>query len=135
MFVPLYKSFMFLLLVYFASWLILFSDIPSLCSWNVYKPHVLHCSDYLHLFGMDPVTTAIRLVSFDVNVLNILRRNMAYAASVRNNLWPSSVEILYSLIDSQALIILTSSPSTSKFPKVKKLFEILIWYYSLRSPH
>jgi hypothetical protein len=32
------------------------SDIPSFCSWKFYYYHVLNCSGYLHLFGLDSAT-------------------------------------------------------------------------------
>jgi hypothetical protein len=45
-----------------------------------------HCLDYLHLFGLDPVTIVVWLVSFDIIVLNILPWTMTYAALIYNNL-------------------------------------------------
>jgi hypothetical protein len=48
--------------------------------------YVLHCSDYPHLFHLDPVITVIRLVAFHLIILNILRRTMAFASSIHNNL-------------------------------------------------
>jgi hypothetical protein len=59
--------------------------------------HVLQCSDHLlascltvfilyKLFGLDPVTTAFQLTSSDLQILNILHQNKAYAASVHTNL-------------------------------------------------
>jgi hypothetical protein len=43
-----------------------------------YLLHVLHCLDYLHCFGLDPVTTA-HPASFDLNIVNILHQTMLYA--------------------------------------------------------
>jgi hypothetical protein len=48
---------------------------------------VLHCSDYPHLFRLDPVTTAIWLLSFDLKILIILNRTMVYASSIYSNLY------------------------------------------------
>jgi hypothetical protein len=67
---------MFFFLLFVARLFIL--DIPPLNSWNACWIHILYCSDYLHLFLLDPVTTAIWLVSFDLIILNILYRTMAY---------------------------------------------------------
>jgi hypothetical protein len=53
---------------------------------NYLLHHVLHCSDYPLVFGLEPVTIAIWLVSFDLSVLGILLRTVAFGASVRNNL-------------------------------------------------
>jgi hypothetical protein len=63
-------------------------------------PEIVDCIHYPHLFHLDPVTTAIWLVSFGLIILSILRRTMAYASSVHNNL-----ESLLSL-----LIITPASP-------------------------
>jgi hypothetical protein len=41
--------------------LLCLTDILSLYSWNICWLYVLHCSNYPHLFHLDPVTTAIRL--------------------------------------------------------------------------
>jgi hypothetical protein len=42
--------------------------------------------DYPHLFHLDPVTTAVWLVSFGLTILSILHRTMAYASSIHDNL-------------------------------------------------
>jgi hypothetical protein len=39
-----------------------------------------------HLFNLDPIATAIQFLSFDLIILSILRRFMAYASSFQNNL-------------------------------------------------
>jgi hypothetical protein len=38
------------------------------------------CSDYPHLFGLDPVTAAVWLVFFDLIVSNMLCEIMGYAS-------------------------------------------------------
>jgi hypothetical protein len=48
--------------------------------------HILYCSDYAHLFCLNPGTTSIWLVSFDLVILSIINRTMAYVSSVHNNL-------------------------------------------------
>ena len=47
---------------------------------------MLHCLDYLHSFGFDPVTTAFWPASFDLKIINIPYQIMVYAASIRTNL-------------------------------------------------
>jgi hypothetical protein len=42
---------------------------------------VLYLLDYHQLFRLDPVTTAIWLVSFGLLILSILHQTMAYASS------------------------------------------------------
>jgi hypothetical protein len=53
-------------------------------SWSICWFHVLHCSDYTNLFHLDPVTTAIQLVSLDLIILSILCGTMAYGSSIQN---------------------------------------------------
>jgi hypothetical protein len=45
-----------------------------------------YCSGYPYLFRLDPVTTAMRLVSFDLITFSTLHQTMAYASSVHNNI-------------------------------------------------
>jgi hypothetical protein len=59
--------------------------------------HVLYCSDYPPLFRLDPVTTAIWLVSFGLIILSILHWTMVYFSSVHNNLDSLWQKFLYSL--------------------------------------
>ena len=40
----------------------------------------LHCLDYLHCFGLEPVTTAFLPVAFDLKTVNILNQTTAFAA-------------------------------------------------------
>jgi hypothetical protein len=54
--------------------------------WNASCFHVLCCSDYSHLFPLDPVTTAVWLVSFHPIILSIFHLTVAYAPSIHNNL-------------------------------------------------
>jgi hypothetical protein len=46
---------------------------------------------------LDPVTTAVWLVSFDLIISSINRRTMAYASSIHNNLDSLWMKILRSL--------------------------------------
>jgi hypothetical protein len=50
---------------------------------NVQKVNI--CS---HLFRLDPVTTAVWLVSFGLIILSILHRIMSYASSIHSNIDP-----------------------------------------------
>ena len=43
---------------------------------------VLHCSDYIHCFDLDHVSTAFHPASFDLKNLNIHHQTMVYAASI-----------------------------------------------------
>jgi len=36
----------------------------------IYWVHILQCSDYIHLFGLDFATTAIYPASFDATILS-----------------------------------------------------------------
>jgi hypothetical protein len=60
-------------------------------------PGFTYCTDYPHLFHLDPVNTAIWFISFILIILNILLRTMSCASSIHNNLYsntfPSSVNI------------------------------------------
>jgi hypothetical protein len=56
------------------------SDIPHFWSRNVFWLHVLQCSDYPYLFGLDPLTIASWHVSFDIVPESIIWL-MAYTAS------------------------------------------------------
>jgi hypothetical protein len=49
------------------------------------------------VFDLDPVTTAIWFLSFDLIVLNILLSTLAHAASMSNNLNSLMLKFLYSL--------------------------------------
>jgi len=40
------------------------------------------CVDYIHCFGLDPVTAAIQPASLDQKIVNILHQTKVYAASV-----------------------------------------------------
>jgi hypothetical protein len=106
------------------------SDSPPFYSWNPCWLHILYCSDYLHIFPLDPVTIAVWLVSFHLIILNIPRQTTAYASSIRNN--PHSF--------CWNLDILCNSFPTSinireplKFSKAANLFEISTWHRSLPS--
>jgi hypothetical protein len=68
-----------------------------------------------HLFCLDPVTTAVWLVFFDLIILSTLHWAMAYSSSVHNNL--DSLWVIFSRIGSQALLMYTSVSSLS-FPKL-----------------
>jgi hypothetical protein len=72
---------MFLYLLFLASSLIL-SFRYSLFLFLKYYPHLFH---------LDPATTAIWLVFFDLIISSILRRSMVYASSIRNN--PDSLTV------------------------------------------
>jgi hypothetical protein len=62
----------------------------------------LHC--YLHLFGLDPVTTAVWFLSVDLTASIVVRQTMAFASSIHNNL--SLPEIfISSLIVSQPVLV------------------------------
>jgi hypothetical protein len=52
-------------------------------------------SDYPHLFHLDSVTTATWLVSFDLIILSILHRTMAYASAIHNIIDPLWLKCLY----------------------------------------
>jgi uncharacterized membrane protein len=108
---PLYRFLMFLFSLFVARTL-----IPSF-RYNLFLflKCLLHCSYYPHLFHLDPVTTAILVVSFDLIILSILHQTMAYASSNHNSLDPIMVKFFYfSLIVSQALLNFTSAPKSSK---------------------
>jgi hypothetical protein len=80
-------------------------------------------SDYFYLFGLVPVTIAVSPVLFDLIVLNFLRRTVAYAESVSNNIELYLAEVcIFSLMVSQVLMISTSS---SKVSKVANQLEML----------
>jgi hypothetical protein len=110
-------SLMFLFLQFIARLLICLSDIPSFYSWNACRLHVSYCSDYLHSFPLDPVTTGIWLVSFDLIIISILRPSMAhaYGSSIRNKIESHWLKCLYSVTVSQALVwVISTSASKSQ---------------------
>jgi hypothetical protein len=92
------------------------SDISPFSAWNICWLQVLRCSDYPHIFGVDPVTAAVWLVFFLLIVLIIFCRTMAYAARLS-----LVIILIFSLTISNALLISTSS---CKFSKAANLFEI-----------
>jgi hypothetical protein len=97
-YLSLYISLIFLFLLCVASSLILlYTCPPSFGLWNGCQLHVLPCSDYPHLYGLEPVTTAVCTVSFDLIILSIARLPMAYAASVPNKLHSPRLKFRYSL--------------------------------------
>ena len=104
--------------------------MSSFCSWNVCWLHGLHCSDYLHCFGLDPVSTAFYPATFDPKNLNILHQTRVYSASIRAEPDSFAEVWIFSLMFSQ--VLLTSS-SSFKFSKAADLFIISIWYCSLTS--
>jgi hypothetical protein len=82
-----------------------------------------------HLFGSDPVTIAVWLVSLYPVIMCIHRRTVVLPASVHSNsLWQKCSYSL--LIVSKTLLISISAPH---FSKPANLFENSAWYYSLRS--
>jgi hypothetical protein len=44
-----------------------------------------NCSEYARLFRLDPITTAIWFVSFELIIFSSLRWTVAYASSIHNN--------------------------------------------------
>jgi hypothetical protein len=78
---------MFLFLLFTASSLILSLRCSLFSFLKCLLASRLILLDYPHLFHLDPVTTAISLVSFDLIILSIHRQTMAHASSsVHNNL-------------------------------------------------
>jgi hypothetical protein len=72
-------AFLFFLVPNASSLILSFMYPPPPCSrWVCWLP-VLHSSDYLRLSGLDPVTNAIWIVSFNLIVSYILRRTMVHA--------------------------------------------------------
>jgi hypothetical protein len=67
-----------------------FDQYLVICIFLVFNRHLnlkgigtsLHCSDYLHCFGLDPVATAFSPASSDLKNVNILHPSMVCAASV-----------------------------------------------------
>ena len=59
---------------------------------------MLHCLDYLHSFGLVPVTTAFFNPSFDLKNVNVLNQTMVSAASFRTDLDSLSL-IFFSLFN------------------------------------
>jgi hypothetical protein len=89
---------------------------------------VFYCSDYPNLFHLDPVSTAIWPVSFDLIMFIIIYRSMTYDSSIRKNLkclWFKC--FIFCLIVSQAVSISTSA---SKFSESVNIFYILASYSS-----
>jgi hypothetical protein len=48
--------------------------------------HVLHCSDCLHLFGLESATIAIKAASFGMLILNPLHETAVYAVPTHDYL-------------------------------------------------
>jgi len=73
----------------------------------------LHCSDYLHYFGLDPVATASYPASFDLKVVNIHHQTLVYVASIHIDLRFSLAEILCNVFPSHiyVLAIIIMSPN------------------------
>jgi hypothetical protein len=69
--------------------------------------HVLHCSDYAYLYRLDPLSTAIWLICFDLIILSIRLRTIAYDSSINNNIDSLFAEVsVFNLTVSQALLLL-----------------------------
>jgi hypothetical protein len=64
-----------------------FSRVSIKCGISTRWFHIFYCSDYPHLLCLDPVITAIWLVSFGLIILSIFHQIMAYAPSIHNNLY------------------------------------------------
>src|SRR5215510_13623170 len=73
------------------------------------KYPVLHCSDYLHCFGFDPVSTVFYPASSHLKYLNIPHQTMVYAASFPADLGSLAEVLMVSLMLSQALFMSSSS--------------------------
>jgi hypothetical protein len=120
---------MFLFLVFVTSYSVLSSDIPSFFL-KYFLVSGLIFTDYPHLFRVDSGTIAIWLVFFDIIILRTLRRTMAYASAIHNNLDSLWQTFYIPLTVPQTLLISTSA---FRFSRATNRFEISTRYWSLPS--
>jgi hypothetical protein len=85
-----------LILFVLSSFIFPFKRPFLLCSSSVCQIRLLNCSDYLHYFGLHPVTVAIWRDSFVLYIFNVLLPTMVYAASFRYDLRLSLAKFYYS---------------------------------------